>query len=218
MILITHQRSGSEWFLYGLTEVKYNGWEIIGDMDRIVGTSLSQFQGISIAARIEMLRTSPPSRAHKIHFSNLRRKSDEPHWGNLYNVLRDRDDLYLLTRRNTREVLVSFMVAMKNNMNFHESKSRLTSPFSITREELQRWYQFLGPDVEWARSMFKFREEFTYEGLLAGSESPSTIAWSADHSKIQRRGSTDFIHLIQNYDEMLHWMDQLKVPGVLRSE
>jgi hypothetical protein len=110
------------------------------------------------------------------------------------------------------------MVAMKNNMNFHESKTRLTNSFSITREELERWYKFLGPDVEWAKSLFRFKEQFTYEGLLAGTEVPSTVAWSAEHSKVQRRGSTDFIHLIQNFDEVVKWMDDLNVPGDLGNQ
>lgn len=217
MILITHQRSGSEWFLHGLTDVKYNGWEILGDMDRIVGTSFTQFQNISIDARLMMLRTSPKTRAHKIHFSNLRRESEGARWDTLLRTLQGRDDLYLLTRTNTREVLISFMVAMKNNMNFHESKTRLTNSFSITREELERWYKFLGPDAEWAKSLFTFKEQFTYEGLLDGTEVPTTIAWDPASSKVQRRGSTDFIHLIQNYDEVLRWMDEIQVPGNLEN-
>ena len=215
MILITHQRSGSEWFLHGLTDVKYNGWEILGDMDRIVGTSFTQFQNISDAARLQMIKSTPPTRAHKVHFSNLRRESEGPNWEAVLSTLQGRDDLYLLTRQNTRRVLISFMIAMKNGMNFHESVEKLTTPFSVTQEELARWYQFLGPDAEWARSLFDFREEFVYEDLVSGAQVPQTISWDSQRSKVQQRGSIDFVHLIQNYDDVIQWMDELGVQGTL---
>ncbi len=215
MILITHQRSGSEWFLYGLEDIKYHGWEILGDMDRIVGTSFSQFQNISTSARINMLKSAPKTRAHKIHFSNLRRESSGSYWPAILKVLQERDDVYLLTRQNTRAALISFMIALKNRMNFHESSASLTTRFTVTRDELVRWYAYLGTDVNWARQFLAFKEEFTYEGLLGGTEAPSTVKWNAATSRVQRRGSADFIHLITNYNEVVGWMDELQVPGAI---
>ena len=211
MILITHQRSGSEWFLHGLTEVKYHKWEILGDFDRFVGTSIPKFQNISTSARIQMLDAVPKNRAHKIHFSNLRRESQGEHWETLLNVLQKRDDLYLLTRKNTREALFSFMIALKNNLNFHESKLHLTTSFTITHEELKLWYKYLGSDVTWVKSLFNFKEEFTYEDLLSKAQHPTTVAWDANQSHVHRRGSSDFNHLVQNYDEVQMWMNELEI-------
>lgn len=212
MILISHQRSGSEFFLHGLHDITYGKWEVLGDMDRIVGTSFTQFQSVSFNARLRMIASTPSTRAHKIHFSNMRREENTEHWEPLLNVLRARKDLYMLTRRNTRAAIISFMIAKFNNMNFHEGSERLTKSFTIEREYLEKWYQYLGTDASWARELLPIKQELVFEDLLSESQTPD-VPWSAGRSTIKERGSKNFVHLIENYDQVVTWMNELGIPG-----
>jgi len=216
MILISHQRSGSEWFLHGLHDIKYGKWEILGDLDRIVGTNFTQFNIIPMSARLAMLRTCPPNKAHKIHFSNLLARRENPQeWDSIIEVLQARNDVYLLTRRNVRRTLISFMIARFNNLNFHQSSALLTSSFTIDRDYLEKWYHLLHTAADEICPLFTFKEEFILEDLLDGSQVPQTLKWSADHSTIKERGSVNFVHLITNYEEVVGWMDEMQIPGTL---
>ena len=224
MILISHQRSGSEWFLRGLIDQRYNGWEIFGDLENLT-IDHEKFKNISFDARLAMLKAMPNGNAHKIHISQLTKiclgkwppidPKIHQNAPSLVKHLASRNDLYLLRRRNIRETMISFMVSKYNKFNFHGSPNRLTEPFTIPYHDLIDWYRSFTSEFEWAEKAFKYKERFWYEDLLDGSQVPTTVRWSGSRSGLVKRNSTQYTHLIQNFDEVQNWMDDLSMPGNL---
>lgn len=210
MILVCPPRSGSEWFMGCLTDSKYVGWEILNNSNRIVGTAQPIFNGISFGARMSMLRTATPIRSHKILTTDLLRLKTEGRLEEVLELLGNREDVYYLGRANVRALLVSFFVAFYNS-NYHLPANLLTRSFTLTKDEVTRWYDMLHTRSRAVVEDIPFVEELVYERLLAG-EKPKTLGFDTSLSQVKPRNSHSFTHLF-NYEEVVKWFDELEVPG-----
>jgi hypothetical protein len=226
MILISHQRSGSEWFLGGLVDHTYNGWEIFGDMENLT-VNFSKFKSIGFDARFAMLKTMPANKVHKLHVVQIMQicaghwpyhRDAEARAAEFVKFLKEHNSLYILKRRNIRAALISFMIAKYNQYNFHQDPAKLQTPFRITHADIFRWNRSFTADFDWVENSLPIQETFIYEDLLAGSQVPSTLNWDSSRSKIVKRGSLKYLELVQNLDEVQEWMDILNIPGSLSSD
>ncbi len=215
MILITHPRCGSEWFLKGLPHHRYSGWEILGRLNRIVGTSEPVFRSIPLSTRVFMLENRPPNHAHKLHTHDVRRAYGTPYWDRISKAISKYDDTYLLYRRNARQAAVSYWVATLNNLNYHQ-ENELLKPCTITQQHLNTFFFEFYQELEWVKSLFNFKEVFVYEDLVSGVQVPTTVEWNPAESPVQRRDTAGrFRHLVTNLDEVQQMMAAMQMPGDL---
>jgi hypothetical protein len=70
-------------------------------------------------------------------------------------------------------------------------------------------------NLPWIHGLFTFKEEFVYEDLLSGAQVPKTLAWNPEN-KVKIRESAKYSHLIENYDQVVTWMDELCIPGMIQ--
>lgn len=208
MILLSHPRSGSEWFLSGLTDIKYSTWEIFGRLNTIPGTREYVFRNISVEAKISMLKHAMPNRADKIHFDNIDYQMNLPTWNKLYEVLKTKE-LYSLRRRDERATILSFLIAWYNDYNFHGSTANLIKKFKVNKTDFLKFYDLIIVKPKKLKNLFEFKEEFIYEDLVEGKQIPKTLNWNPSKSSIRKRGSEDYYNLIANYDEICSWIDEI---------
>jgi hypothetical protein len=218
VILVTHPRSGSEWFLDNLSS-SYNYWEMFSGWNWAVGSSPRlKFPEISVKAKLTMLKTLPDTRSHKIHLWSLDKAAAGAEADATQEViehLKTRDDVYLLRRKNTQLAIVSLFIGMRNDYNYHRSNDELVKPFEITREEVQRWKHHMY-DVFNEGPQLNYREMFWYEDLLDG-QNPSTLDFDRSKSTRQIRNSAQRLNLLSNADQVNEWMAELEVPGSLQA-
>lgn len=227
MILITHPRCGSHWFVSGLTDHKFDGHEIFGESQSLPsdGSYYNIYADYSFADKIEILKNLPSDRVHKIHISDLLRNKQGSAVGKetpiLLEHLRSRDDVYLMKRRNTRAALISLFVAgaqlgyLPVQKAFHNSPHLLTRRFTLQFSKLLDWYRMFYSDFVWLEKCLKFKEIFYYEDLISGWQEPQTFNWinrSRNYSKVN---SLEKLHLIENLQQVELWMDLLDIPGNL---
>lgn len=228
MILLTHPRSGSEWFLHGLTDVRYGGWELFSELQRPVareGALTASFKGVSFDAKLTMLRALPTTRAHKVFASHLVQAAEgfphalyappEPRAPELLATLKRRPDVYLLRRRNVRAAVLSLLIGYHNGHNYHGATAGLTTPFTVAYHELFHWTRSFTVDLDWAAALLPVQEALVYEDLLTGSQVPCTVAWDGAASPVRPRDSSRYYHLVRNLDEVNGWFDGLNAPGAL---
>lgn len=211
MLLLTHPRSGSEWFLSSLPNIKYSGIEF-GGLSYLLTPQLME-----IDKEITIFKYRTLVRSHKVFFSYLdfRKKTNPDKWDELVAAINKRDDLYLLSRRNCREAILSFYIGYNNNNNFHNSTSTLTTKFLISKAGLATYFDLVYSKKEWVKQLFSFKEEFFYEDLVNGTQTPQTLTYDPSISTVQPRNSSEYYNLIQNFDEVISWMDELGVPGTI---
>lgn len=212
MILLCHQRSGSEWFLSSMRNVKYGHAELLCGLSLVTGEK-SLFDGISLKAKINMLKHMPENVAHKIFISNMIRLRNDDSYSQLCETLRQRSDLYFLERRNVRETIISFAIAVANDMNFHGGVANISKSFRLRKNHIEFLFAMLYTDGQMLRKDFEFKEGFVYEDLLSGAQIPTSIELVPSKSTIKIRGSKNFLSLIENIDEVRTWMDELQIPG-----
>jgi len=210
MILFSHPRSGSEWFLSGLTDYRYILWEMFGLLNDIPGTKENANWGsISFGAKINMMNVGAKlNRAYKIQLHQIDLEIQKDTWPILKAAIQ-KHDLYLLTRRDTKAVLVSFIIARHNNYNFHRSKLLLKNTGIISRQNVEDCYNLIYKSLENYKNLFDYKECFVYEDLLSGVSVPKTLNWNPNKSYVVKRSSMDLVDLIDNKDEVLGWIDEL---------
>jgi hypothetical protein len=218
VILVTHPRAGSEWFLDNL-KTSYGSWEMFSGTNWIVGaTPPVKFPEISVKAKLAMLKSLPSSRSHKIQLWALEWATTGPEADATLAIiehLKTRDDVYLLRRKNTQLAIVSLNMAIQNYYNYHRSNDDLVKPFEITRAEVQegKYHMY---DVFSKGPQLNYRETFWYEDLLAG-QNPSTLEFDRTKSKRQIRNSVQRQNLLLNAAQVKEWMAELEVPGSLQA-
>lgn len=206
MILVTHPRSGSEWFFDCLQDSTFVRWEIFGDLDRQTDTTFPM-PTLGLGAKERILRTAPPGKSHKIM---LYRFWDESPPESLVQHLRARQDVYLLRRRNTRAAIISLFVGVNNDLNFHADPTKLNTSFTLTKDQLVRWaYRMHGIFEDPARSL-GYKEVLWYEDLLAGNY-PLTLRFENRSTRPIRRSAE--LGLVQNIEQVNEWFNELQIPG-----
>lgn len=226
MILISHPRSGSDWFLRGLLDFDFSRTEIFSRLNAKVVrppdgdfTDESPFKTVSFNAKLLMLKHMPITRCQKIHLWDLSDQimnKENTRSAELIQILKGRPDLYFLSRRNIRAQIVSHFVARVNNNNFHGESSELTLTGEVQYSDFFEFYRTLS-DTAWVKNAFKIREHFVFEDLLSGEQIPNTVRWDPSKSDVQRRGSMSYKSSILNFDQLVSWMDDLNVPGNLNA-
>jgi hypothetical protein len=133
----------------------------------------------------------------------------------LLSVLRQHKDIYFLKRENVRKSIVSEWVAFINQ-NYHKDHTKLVKKAPMVFSDLFGIYQTHHMDTLWAENFFDYTEKFTLEGLLDGSNLPTTCTYDPTASDTVRR-DTWKLDLIPNIDQVDRWMDELGVPGSLNT-
>jgi hypothetical protein len=209
MILITHPRSGSEWFFDCTPETRYTNWEIFSGLSNFTTDGGSRMPAVSLNAKSAILKNAG-TKSYKIMFYQFWQEVPVGH--RIVEELQARDDVYLLRRRNTRAAIISQQTAANNGLNYHGNPDKLTKKFDITRESIVDWAYRMHGVFEEPALRLNYREELWYEDLLAGRY-PLTINFR-DTSHRPIRNSVK-LNLVQNIDQVNAWMDELGVPGDL---
>lgn len=210
MILVTHPRSGSEWFFDCLQDSKFVRWEIFGDLGRATDNQLKMPQ-LSVNAKMSMVKSNPPSKSHKFMLYRF--------WGDvepshpLVDHMMSRNDVVLLRRRNTRAAIISMMVAANNGLNFHYDPKLLTKSFKIEKDRIEVWAYRMHWIFEDPKLALKYSEALWYEDLLAGQK-PQTVKFDGTASLRPIRNSSK-LNLVTNIDQVDGWFNELGVPGSL---
>jgi len=209
MILISHPRSGSEFFIRS-TPYPYSGLELLNENHT---DTIKKQEGLSFGARFQILKSSTEC-WQKIHAVHLRQLCEKQMLApKIMAHLRERDDLYLLQRRDMRKSIVSEWIALSNNQNYHGDPKLLTEkrslPFSIFMNLVQAHYI----DTKWIENVFDYRESFVFEDLLNGA-APSTLQWNPALSTTVQRDSWK-LNLVPNIEQVSEWCDTLRIPGSL---
>lgn len=214
MILISQARAGSTWFMEGLA-IPWSNVELLNTSAMWPG---NPYANLDEHTRLKMLQAHPSSKGQKLIFMDIVAKTV----GRAYSTkdisatmraLSKRDDLYFLTRRNTRAQLVSYLLAIRNK-NYHRTDP-LTVPIVVGYEEFLTIYRGIFSDTALFENAFKYQEKFVYEDLVRGTQTPRTLDWNPERAKLKRRFSLRSAGTISNYDELISWMDDLNVPGDL---
>jgi hypothetical protein len=209
MILMSHPRSGSNWFQSSLVDIKPVYTELFSS-DAITRENREEklYRNISTPAKFNMVKHSK-NKCFKIHFSDIIRTPRLNDQLYLIENIQQIDDLYLLTRRDVKSTLVSLCVALYNNWNFTGQDTLLTNQFELTEEEIVGFYDIIFGSIDRLKDRFNFKEEFIYEDLVNGTQQPLTLTWDSSKSKYEKRNSMSYIHLIKNWDKVEGWLDQL---------
>lgn len=226
MILITHPRCGSHWLAYGVKGHYYSGHELFSEVQ---GWGVNRpewpagpYDGLSIAEKLGVLKAMRPTEIHKIHVSDLSQKRFGSAFGpdlpKLIDHLKQRDDVYLLQRRNIRAAIVSMLLAIGNGYTFHNTYGKLTARVTVRFETFFHWYRMCTTEFAWIEQCLTFREKFFYEDLVSGITEPQTFAFDSRHNTITKNDSFERMYYIENLAELRGWMDTLKVPGSLDKE
>lgn len=212
MILISHPRAGTEWFFDCIRPNDFVRWEIFGRAlynkhERPLIPSLH----MTVDQKAQVIASNIGS--HKIMLGPLLEEASPNHF--VLDHLRERDDVYLLRRRNVRSAFLSLQIAAYNNFNFHGDNRTITKSFAIKRDAIDRWHYGMH-EVFNEDHGFNYQEQFWYEDLLAGML-PQTLNFNPNRTQRPRRNSLQYQHLITNLDEVIHWMDELGTPGNLET-
>ncbi len=210
MILLSHPRSGSNWFMSGLTEYTYTPLEIFGteEIKKHYRPDEYVFKNISMKARLAMAKIDK-KKFFKIQFCDIDRNSDLSARNYLIENLQKMDNLYLLTRRDVKKTLISLAVGFKNGWNFHGDNNNLVNKFSLTIMDLLLYYELSYGALDRYKDYFNFKEKFIYEDLISGQQVPQTLGWDPSKSQIKERNSMNYIHLIENWDQVETWIEEL---------
>ena len=211
MILLTHPRSGSEWFLTSLPKNQYGKWEPFGTLNSVPGSPENMQGGgsISFDAKIKLLaKAAISNRAIKIHFCDIHREMQNDTWPVLLEAI-NKHDLYFLVRNSIKETLISYLIAEWNDFNFHGSTHLLNKTFRIEKDKIPYYYNLIYGNTYAHKDTFQYKEQFIYEDLIDRKNTPTTLNWNPSVSPYKRRGSMRYIKLIENYEEVLIWIDEL---------
>ncbi len=215
MLLISHPRSGSDWFLRSLVGFTSTRSEIFSHVNDDP-LQQSTFRGRSFSAKLMYLKFMQPHQVQKIHAAHIRDLSQtEARAPELVAHLRTRKDLYFIRRQNIRRSIMSGFIAAANGDNYHDDPADLITPAAMEYKVFFNLYTSHYLDMLWAESVFEYKEKFTFEGLLSGAEVPKTVQLDFTKSDTIKRDSYLMKHLVMNYDEVEQWMNDLKVPGYL---
>lgn len=195
--LLCHPRSGSNWFFECLTDIKYSQGEYFGPW-------YSTYQNIRPSAIFKMMDNT--KKFYKVHFMEISRTKDESRREAIIEGLQQRE-LYFLERKDVKSAIVSFLIALKN-VNFIGPVDSLQS-LTLTEQDVINAYDGIYGSIDKYKSLFKFKEEFTYEDLIDGSQHPKSFAWDKSNAKISKRNSIELVHLIKNWDKAETWIDNL---------
>jgi hypothetical protein len=209
MILFSHPRSGTEWFLGGLLDYKYGMWEMFNDLNDLEGTvEYEYWSKISFNAKLTMLKVgAKTNKSFKIHFVDLHREMQKDTWPLLKQVI-DLHEKYLLTRNNVKESILSALLSRYNDNNYHRSND-LKRTGIVSKKDVEYFYKIIYEDTQKLINEFDYKEHFIYENLLSKSQIPQTIRWDPSKSNVQQRFSINKINLIDNKEEVLCWIDEL---------
>jgi len=200
LLLVTHPRSGSEWFLDCVVDFKYPGWELFGELNRKIADR-SPIPRLSLSAKLLMLK-SGQAQAHKAHHYVLSRELDDP--AKLEGV-----QLICLRRRNVEAAIFSALIAVGNNLNFHWKIDHLIKPIKPAREQVEGWFQRVYGTFGVGLKL-PYTETIWYEDLLSG-KLPNTVKLDLSKSSRPIRKSQErFKHLVLNYEEVKSWIDELR--------
>jgi hypothetical protein len=219
MILFSQPRSGTEWFLRGLTDYRYVGWELFNQVHQIPGTGEYDLYGkISFETKISMLRSGANNnKSFKIHYYDLKREMQKNTWPVLNEAIQLHDH-YKITRNNIKEVMVSNLLAIYNNHNFHNRilssnqvihDHNLSETGVIDKFHVVELFDQVYNNTKEMSPIFDYKETFVYEDLLNGINLPKTLKWDPSKSLMTKRGSMQMVNLITNKDQVLKWIDEL---------
>lgn len=209
MILLSHLRSGSSWFLSGFEKQSFTNEEIFStDLYNKPTRKEYLYRSVSMSARLAMVRISP-NKIFKIHFSDIDRTQNLLDKSMLIEALKKEERTYLLFRRDIKKSIVSFAIAYNNNWNFHGDNRLLTKKFSLTQKDIGSYYDLIYGSMFRLRDHFKFKEQLVYEDLVSGSQQPATLDWNPNRSKLVERCSICYTHLIDNWPDVEVWINRL---------
>lgn len=215
MILISHPRSGSDWFLSCLKE-PFSRSEIFGGLNDLDD---SPFKAMTPSAKISYLRHMPIGRSQKIHAWDFMHQTvnimTSAETERFIRVLGSRKDLYLMRRRNLKAAIRSYLIAVINDRNFHGKDSELTQSRDVTFSEVLLAYQGFESDLALLERTFEYKEIFVFEDLLSGVQVPQTVDFDRSRSEVKERRSAQYCSCIRNYEQFEQWLHLLKVPGQL---
>jgi hypothetical protein len=209
MILFSHPRAGTEWFLRGLVDYHYCHWEMFNPINQIPGTVENRSWGtITFASKIRMLRVGATTdKSFKIHFYDLAREMTNDTWPVLKEAI-DLHDHYRLTRRDTKAAVISALLAKFNDHNYHRHHF-LDKTGIIKKHEVLITFRNIYTDTYDATPLLNYKEEFIYEDLVDKTYIPKTLNWNPAISNTIQRKSFEMVNLIDNKEEVLGWIDEL---------
>ena len=218
MILFSNPRSGTEWFLTGLIDYQYIGWELFNKVNDIPGTrEHASFGNISFNTKIHMLQLgAETNKSFKIHFHDLHDQMQKDTWPVLYDAIKLHDH-YKLTRNNRLEAVVSGLLAKYNNHNYHNHHS-LGKTGIINRSEVEWFFNIMYKGTNNITSLFDYKETFVYEDLINNKQIPQSLGWDPSLSPIIKRNSMSMLNLIENKNEVLSWIIELIQDSQVQSQ
>jgi len=204
MMLLCHPRSGSNWFLSCLVDKPYSPIEIFTTG---YGSPGYLFKTISVTAKLSMVRNDK-NKFFKTHFCDIERMPSSYEKEVLIDGLQ-KMEMYLLTRNDVKRSIVSFAIALHNNWNFLNNHDQLQRTFRLTEEQILFYYDLLYASIDRLQGLFNFKEQFVYEDLINGVQQPASFKWDKNKSTLTERKSMNYLHLIENWDQVEGWIDQL---------
>lgn len=214
MILISHPRAGSEWFLRSLVGFTHAKSEIFSHTTEDP-VQKSPFQGMKFGPKLMFLKHMQPHQCQKIHGCHIREQANvQPRAHEIMQHLKTRTDLYFLERRNMRKAMISGFCALASNGNFHDDPADLV-PTEMSYKNFMNLVTSYYLDTLWIKQALPYVEMFYFEDLLAGQQ-PKTL--SLDHAKSDtiKRDTFARRELVTNFDQVIQWMDDINIPGDLK--